>query len=48
MSRLIDGMEMKVDSTSNNLQSGMKRLTDFINANAGILIIYKHDAGIYE
>ena len=33
-SRLIDHMELKVDNTTNNLDSGLKRMKEFINANA--------------
>jgi t-SNARE complex subunit (syntaxin) len=33
-SRLIDHIELKVDNTTNNLDSGLKRMKEFINANA--------------
>lgn len=33
-SRLIDHLEHKVDTTTNNMDSGLKRMKEFINANA--------------
>jgi hypothetical protein len=33
-------LETQVDKTSNNLDSGLKRVKEFINANAGMYIFY--------
>jgi hypothetical protein len=40
LDRLIDHMEIKVDNTSNNLEAGLKRMKDFINANAGRIYLW--------
>ena len=41
-SKLLDEMEVQVDSTQNKLQAGIKRVNDFIKANAGESILNSH------
>ncbi len=37
--KLLDDMEVQVDSTQNKLQGGIKRVNEFIKANAGNFLL---------